>query len=206
VKRRWNVSIWLGFLLVLAVPFAFIGAVLRMPMTAAVLVVTFALFAAGLAGIVRGIRFAWKDPGTYRGKIAGPILLALGSGMVIFFAFTIFVGVKRIPSGAGAPRVGQAAPDFTLPDAEGRPFTLSEALGHGADPGAGAKALPSSSTAATGEPSATPSYGVFSSTSVSSTRAASGSSPSASIPRRRRSSTPGATDTPTPSCPTPTGA
>lgn len=34
----------------------------------------------------------------------------------------------QLPEARNAPKAGEKAPDFTLPDSEGKPFRLSEAL------------------------------------------------------------------------------
>jgi peroxiredoxin len=38
------------------------------------------------------------------------------------------VYTRQLPLSSGAPRVGQAAPDFTLTDQDGNPVTLSNLL------------------------------------------------------------------------------
>jgi peroxiredoxin len=40
--------------------------------------------------------------------------------------------MRQLLPSEGAPRVGQKAPDFTLPDQDGTPVTLSKLLGPGA--------------------------------------------------------------------------
>ena len=44
-----------------------------------------------------------------------------------FLFLTLFYS-RQLPAAAGAPRVGAKAPDFVLPDAQGRPVRLSQVL------------------------------------------------------------------------------
>lgn len=87
------------------------------------------LFAAGLALLGAGIRRAFRAPERYRGRIAGPILGVLGLAIAGFFLFYTLSLSRQLPASADAPRVGQKAPDFTLPDTQGRPVRLASLLG-----------------------------------------------------------------------------
>jgi cytochrome oxidase Cu insertion factor (SCO1/SenC/PrrC family) len=46
-------------------------------------------------------------------------------GAVILFFMTALPLPAQLPPSKGAPKAGQKAPDFTLPDSTGRPVTLS---------------------------------------------------------------------------------
>lgn len=72
----------------------------------------------------------------YRGKIAGPILATLSLLIFGFFAYEIFYVMKQVPASAGAPRVGQKAPEFTLPDQTGKPIALTDLLSSSKSAGA----------------------------------------------------------------------
>jgi len=133
MKRRWNISVWAGFLVVLSAIVTYLLVFLRFPSTRDFPWATLLIFAAGLALIVRGVRRAFREPQSYRGRIAGPILLGLGIALFGFFCFNVFYFLRQLPPSEGAPRVGQRAPDFTLPDKDGNPVTLSKVL----EPGAG---------------------------------------------------------------------
>jgi hypothetical protein len=52
----------------------------------------------------------------------------LGVLVMAFFIFIAFIEARRLPASAGAPQVGQKAPDFTLTDANNKPVTLAELL------------------------------------------------------------------------------
>lgn len=132
MKRRWNVSLWAGFLVTLTAPVTYLGVFVRFPVTRDFPWATLLIFGAGLTLIFRGLARAYREPGLYRGKIAGPILMSLGLGLLALFAFGTFYLPRQLPPSEGAPRAGHKAPDFTLPDADGRPVALSELLGSGA--------------------------------------------------------------------------
>ena len=132
MKRRWNLSVWLGFLVVLAGAFTYIPLFSRFPATRDLPWVNLLMFGAGLALTALGLRHAFREPLLYRGKVAGSIVLGLGVALLGFFCFGLFYAARQLPPSSGAPRVGQKAPDFTLPDKDGSPVTLSELLGAGA--------------------------------------------------------------------------
>ncbi|MEP6637192.1 MAG: hypothetical protein ABJB97_10750 [Acidobacteriota bacterium] len=141
--RRANWPIWAGFLLsliaFLTYPFVFV----RFPVTRDFPWANFALFA--LAGVLLliGLKRAFapaaapeadsKRAGVARrhrtrSRVGGVITTALSVAIFAFFIFSFLVLAKRLPASHGAPQVGQKAPDFTLPDTNGKPVSLSELL------------------------------------------------------------------------------
>src|SRR5437867_7270067 len=90
MKRRWNISVWAGFLVVLSAIVTYLLVFLRFPSTRDFPWATLLIFAAGLALIVRGVRRAFREPQSYRGRVAGPILLGLGIALFGFFCFNVF--------------------------------------------------------------------------------------------------------------------
>ncbi|HET7287403.1 MAG TPA: hypothetical protein VFI71_08035, partial [Pyrinomonadaceae bacterium] len=56
------------------------------------------------------------------------IVATLSVVIIGLFVFTIFVGGRWLPASKGAPQVGQRAPEFTLPDANGKQVSLNELL------------------------------------------------------------------------------
>jgi hypothetical protein len=128
MKRRWNLTIWIGFLMVLAAPFIYLSVFLRFPILRDAPWTTLLISAPGIGLMARGVRRAWRRPETYRGRIAGSILLTLGVACVALFAFEIFYRARRLPASQGAPRVGGKAPGFTLQDQDGHAVTLAALL------------------------------------------------------------------------------
>src|SRR6266705_2927362 len=113
MKRCWNLSLWAGFLLVVAGVLSDIPIFALFPITRDFPWANLLLFLAG--GILLGVGLvrAFGQPRVYRGRILGPILTTLSVMGVSLFVYGFFVHARRVPSSATAPRVGQKAPDFT---------------------------------------------------------------------------------------------
>lgn len=86
--------------------------------------VNWLLFALGLGMLGVGIARAFRQPERFRGRVLGPILGVLSLAVLGFFVFMTMVYARQLPPAAGAPEVGEKAPDFTLPDANGKPVRL----------------------------------------------------------------------------------
>ena len=127
-QRRRNWHVWVGFLLsvlgVASYPLLFA----RFPVTRDVPWVNYLILAAGILFLVSGLRRAFRKTEPYKGKIAGPILGMLSFAAIGFFAFLIFYAGKQLPKSAGAPRVGQKAPEFVLTDTDNRQVSLASLL------------------------------------------------------------------------------
>jgi hypothetical protein len=129
MSRRWNRSIWVGSLIVLIAATAYLPLAERLPGPADW--ITLALFIAGLQVIAIGVLRAFREPATYRGRIAGPILMTLSTALVgLFVIGALYIG-RQVPDSKEAPQVGQQAPGFTLLDKEGREVSLAGLLGAG---------------------------------------------------------------------------
>ena len=135
MQRRWPKSIWFGLALVLAAPVLFVTVFIRYPVTRDVPWATLLMFAAGVGLTLHGMLRAWGDPLGSRGKVFAPIALVLSLAVTTFFCLGFFVFARQVPDSLGAPRVGQLAPDFSLPDQDGRLVTLAQLI---ASPPAGA--------------------------------------------------------------------
>jgi len=128
MKRRWNLLLWAGFLLVLAGLLSYIPLFALFPVTRDFPWANLLLFIAGGVLLSAGLIRAFRQPELHRGKILGPILATLSVAGVSLFAFGIFYQARQLPSSMAASRVGQKAPDFSLPDQNGKLVTLAELL------------------------------------------------------------------------------
>jgi hypothetical protein len=127
-KRNWNWRIWVGFLVVLAGLFSYLLLLIDYPITRDFPWVNLLLFAVGLALLGVGLVRAYRKPDLYRGRIVGPVVTLLSLAGVFMFCYGLLVVARQLPASAAAPRVGQKAPDFTLPDQDGKPVALAELL------------------------------------------------------------------------------
>jgi len=129
MKRRWNFLLYLGFLLTL---FAFLSYFLffyRFPVTRDIPWANWLLFGIALIALGVGLARAFRQSDVYRGKVSGPILAALSLAVVGMFSYIVLFQSKELPASKQAPQLGQKAPDFTLPDANGKQVTLSRLWG-----------------------------------------------------------------------------
>jgi hypothetical protein len=127
MKRQWNLSLWIGFLFVLAgfLSYTFFA---RFPATRDFPWANLILFCSGGVLLVVGLFRAFGNPRAYRGKIFGSILTLLSVLMIGLFSYVIFYELRQVPASTGAPRVGQTAPDFMLLDQNEQPVGLGDLL------------------------------------------------------------------------------
>ena len=125
IAKLLNWRLWAGFGLSLV---ALTSYVLLVNVTQAVFWPSLLLSVAAAALLVSGLKRARREPQTYRGKIAGPILTTLGVLVFCLFGFTTYEISKAIPAARNAPQVGQRAPAFSLVDANGKNFSLNQML------------------------------------------------------------------------------
>lgn len=128
LKRRFPRTLWYGLAVVLAAPILYLSVFISYPATRDVPWPTLLMFAAGLLLVGHGLRHAYRGPAVYRGKVAAPIALVFGAALGGFFTWTLLVQARQVPDSLGAPRPGQMAPDFTLPDQDGQPVSLAQLL------------------------------------------------------------------------------
>ncbi len=127
-QHRWNWPLWVGFLLS---PLAFLSYFFffyKFPITRDVPWVNFLLFGISVALLFVGLKRAFQQAQLFRGKITGSILATLSLGVLVSFSVFVFHLAKQLPASAGSPRVGAKAPDFELPDTQGKPVSLSSLL------------------------------------------------------------------------------
>ena len=116
--------LWIGFIFALAgfLSYTFFA---QFPITRDFPWANLLLFAVGGILLVMGLFRSIGIPQVYRGKILGPILATLAVLIFGLFSYVVFYELRQVPPSTGAPRVGQKAPDFTLPDQDGKDVTLS---------------------------------------------------------------------------------
>ena len=128
MKRRSNAFVWTGFALTLVAFLSYYFYFLRFPSTRDFPWLNLLLFAAAGALLSVGLKRAYGDPELYRGKVGGAILGVLSLAVFVLFCVFNFVLAKNLPASNTAPRAGQPAPAFSLPDANGKPVSLSGML------------------------------------------------------------------------------
>jgi len=128
VKRGWNWRIWTGFLLALAVTPAYFLFFARYPATRDMPWASWLMFAMAGWLLWSGLSRAFASSGRYRGKIAGLVLAVLSLGVAVFFGYATLYASRKLPTAAGAPRVGDKAPEFTLADTSGNVVAMSTLL------------------------------------------------------------------------------
>jgi hypothetical protein len=139
VKKRWNWSLWVGFLFVLAgfLSYPFFA---RFPVTRDFPWANFLFFGVGGTFLLVGLVRAFGKPQRYRGKIVGPILAVLSVVVFGFFSYLIFYELRQIPASTAGPRIGQKAPEFTLLDQDDKQTSLADLLSEPASSASTAKA------------------------------------------------------------------
>ena len=113
-------------MVILAATLSYIPIFVRYASTRDVPWVNLLLFLIGGWFLAAGLRRAYGDSEHYAGKVSGAVLGVLALALFGLFCWGNFVFARRVPASAGAPQPGSQAPDFTLPDANGRPVSLAD--------------------------------------------------------------------------------
>ena len=127
MKRKWNWPIWLGFVVAVGGLFSY-EYVAQFPITRDFPWANLLLFGIGAVLLLTGLFRAFGRPQLYRGKVFGSIFAAIALLLFTFFSYEIFYVLRQVPLSAQAPRVGEKAPEFSLPDQDGKQVTLSDLL------------------------------------------------------------------------------
>ena len=127
MKRKWNWPIWIGFIVAIGGLFSY-EFFAQFPVTRDFPWATLVLFGVGAVLLIVGLFRAFGRPQLYRGKIFGSIFAVITALLFAFFAYEIFYVLRQVPLSAQAPRVGQRAPSFSLPDQNGKEVALNDLL------------------------------------------------------------------------------
>ena len=127
MKRKWNWPIWIGFIVAVGGLFSY-EFFAQFPVTRDFPWATLVLFGVGAVLLIVGLFRAFGRPQLYRGKIFGSIFAVITALLFAFFAYEIFYVLRQVPLSTQAPRVGQKAPEFMLPDQDGKQTSLADLL------------------------------------------------------------------------------
>ena len=112
--RRRNWAPWLALLLAVAAVLSNAGFFVSIPLQGGLVWVGLALAIAALVYAVMGVARAFRQPQVYGGKVSSSILSVVALLLCAFVGFAFF-GARALPASAGAPQVGQKAPDSRWP-------------------------------------------------------------------------------------------
>ena len=125
MKRNWNWPIWIGFAVAVGGLFSYEWFA-QFPVTRDFPWANLLLFVFGAFLLLVGLFRAFGRPQLYRGKVVGSICVVLSFSLFAFFCYEIFYVLKQVPLSAQAPHVGAKAPEFTLPDKNGKSVALAD--------------------------------------------------------------------------------
>jgi hypothetical protein len=127
MKRNWNWPIWIGFIVAVGGLFSY-EFFAQFPVTRDFPWANLLLFCVGAILLGLGLMRAFGKPKLYRGRIFGSIFAVISFCLFAFFAYEIFYALRQLPLSAQAPRVGERAPEFALPDQNGKQVALPDLL------------------------------------------------------------------------------
>jgi AhpC/TSA family len=129
-ERQPNRMPWLALLLVLIAVALNFGFFVGFPAQRALPWLSLLCGLAALFLSAIAVKRAYSRPQLYTGKISSSIIAVLSILVCALLAFAT-VESRSLPSGSAAPQIGQKAPDFTLPDTQGKQVSLTQLLDHG---------------------------------------------------------------------------
>ena len=126
-RRRPNLLLWAGFLVVVLGVISYFAVFAAYPITRDIPWANFLIFLAGGGLLAVGLKRAYGSPDQYRGRISGTILGALAAVLIGLFCYGVFV-LTKVPVLQGAAKTGDAAPAFTLANSDGVQVRLADLL------------------------------------------------------------------------------
>lgn len=126
--KRLNWQLWAGFVLSLFAGLSYPLLLAGWEGTRDYAWANLVMFAPAMVLLILGLRRAFKPDRGIVSKIFGSLAAALGVLLLAGLLWLVFVGLRWLPESAGAPQVGQKAPDFTLTDSNGKPVALAQLL------------------------------------------------------------------------------
>ena len=126
--KKMNWQIWTGFVLSVVAAFSYPFVFVRWTTTREFPWANLLLFAIALVLLFLGLRRAFKPDKKIVARIFSVLAAGAGVLMLASLLFVFFVAGRWLPASAGAPQVGQKAPDFTLIDPNNKPVTLAQLL------------------------------------------------------------------------------
>jgi hypothetical protein len=124
---RKNTAPWWGLLLAVCAIGCNAGFFLSLPWQGAIAWLSLLLAALAAIFLAVGLWRAYGQARVYGGKVLSVVLAVIGLLAVGLSAFG-FVELRKLPSAASAPQVGQKVPDFTLTDTSGKMVSLDQLL------------------------------------------------------------------------------
>ena len=126
--KRLNWQIWAGFVLSLFAELSYPLLFVRWATTREFPWANLVLFAIALVLLFLGLRRAFRSDKRIVSKVLSSLAAAFGVLLLAGLLFIVFVAGRWLPASAGAPQVGQKAPDFSLTDSNNKPVTLAQLL------------------------------------------------------------------------------
>ena len=126
--KKFNWPLWLGFVVTIFAAFSYPLLFVKWETTRDFPWVNLLLFILAFALLFIGLRRAFAPGRRLISKIVAPIIATVCVLVLAMFIFVAFIASRWLPASTGAPQVNQKAPEFTLPDTNNKPVSLTELL------------------------------------------------------------------------------
>jgi xanthine/uracil/vitamin C permease (AzgA family) len=122
-RRPVNWPIWSSLPLAIATLYSYPFVFVRWPITRDVPWVNLLLGAAAVTLAIAGVRRSFSR--SWIARATGVVVAAATVAGVGLFVYNVLILARELPVSAHAPGVGQQAPEFTLPDLNNQPVSLT---------------------------------------------------------------------------------